>query len=55
MRSEPQGRVSLLRWLPLALVLILFALFFTGLFMGDPTRLPSAYQESRYPLFPCHL
>lgn len=52
MRSEPvKGRVSLLRWLPLALVLILFALFFTGLFMGDPSRLPSAYQGKPLPAF----
>jgi cytochrome c biogenesis protein CcmG/thiol:disulfide interchange protein DsbE len=52
MSSEPtKGRVSVLRWLPLALVLILFALFFTGLFMGDPTRLPSAYQGKPLPAF----
>ncbi|MGB0342551.1 MAG: DsbE family thiol:disulfide interchange protein [Parvibaculales bacterium] len=52
MRSEPvKRRVSLLRWLPLALVLILFALFFTGLFMGDPSRLPSAYQGKPLPAF----
>jgi len=52
MSDAPSGETpGLLRWLPLALGLALFVLFFIGLFMGDPTRLPSAYEGTRLPAF----
>ena len=45
------ARPSLWRFAPLALAIGFSLLFLVGLFMGDPSRLPSAYQDKPLPLF----
>ena len=40
-----------LRFAPLAIAAAFAALFFVGLFIGDPSRLPSAYQGKTLPPF----
>ena len=45
------GRPSLWRFAPLAVAVGFFLLFLAGLFMGDPSRLPSAYQDKTLPAF----
>ncbi|MBT5157916.1 MAG: DsbE family thiol:disulfide interchange protein [Rhodobiaceae bacterium] len=42
---------SLWRFAPLAMALALAGVFFIGLFLGDPTRLPSAYEGKTLPAF----
>ena len=39
------------RFLPLILAALFAVLFLAGLFMGDPSRLPSAYQGKKLPAF----
>lgn len=42
---------SLWRFAPLAVALGLAVVFFAGLFLGDPSRLPSAYEGKNLPAF----
>ena len=44
-------RPSLWRFAPLAVAVGFSFLFLAGLFMGDPSRLPSAYQDKALPEF----
>ena len=44
-------RPSLWRFTPLAVAVGFSFLFLAGLFMGDPSRLPSAYQDKTLPEF----
>ncbi len=42
---------SSVRFVPLVVAAIFAALFFAGLFLGDPSRLPSAYEGKLLPAF----
>lgn len=50
-RSDKIAAKNLWRFAPLAVAVGFFALFLAGLFMGDPSRLPSAYQDKSLPAF----
>ena len=47
----PNKAQRVLRFAPLAIAAAFAALFFAGLFMGDPSRLPSAYEGKTLPPF----
>lgn len=50
--SEPTAATrSIWRFAPLGVAAALAVLFLAGLFMGDPSRLPSAYQDKNLPAF----
>jgi cytochrome c biogenesis protein CcmG, thiol:disulfide interchange protein DsbE len=51
MTDSPPKRASLARFLPLVIVAGLVAVFFAALFMGDPGRLPSAFEGQKLPPF----
>jgi cytochrome c biogenesis protein CcmG/thiol:disulfide interchange protein DsbE len=51
MREAGDKPASLLRFAPLGLAVGFFILFLAGLSMGDPSRLPSAYQDKTLPAF----
>lgn len=50
--SEPARNLRLpWRFVPLGVAVGFLILFLAGLFMGDPSRLPSAYQDKKLPPF----
>ncbi len=49
--SEHPPPQNFWRFAPLVLAVGFFVLFLAGLFMGDPSRLPSAYQDKPLPAF----
>lgn len=51
MSDAPGQQSSVWRFVPLGIALAFLVLFLVGLFMGDPTRLPSAYQDKKLPAF----
>lgn len=51
MTERDINSVSLWRFAPLVVAGLLAILFLAGLFMGDPSRLPSAYQDKNLPPF----
>ena len=49
--APPELNTSLWRFAPLAVAMGLAVVFFAGLFLGDPSRLPSAYEGKKLPEF----